>query len=186
MLQVLLTIQSIYTFLEPRCTHVFSSVARLVPVASLVGVSVAGVVISKKCYGELSAQLSYGQIGAAILTTIVSINIPRRPDVYNDKGELIDQMRTVSIYSRLTFLWANGLLWKAAREGRLEEADLPRMDARRRAIILEEGFHKIKSLKDSSLLVHLIKAHAPTFILQTILTFVGSISTFAPQFFLYK
>ncbi|RPB21589.1 P-loop containing nucleoside triphosphate hydrolase protein [Terfezia boudieri ATCC MYA-4762] len=181
---MLLTIQSIYTFLEPRCTHVFSSAARLAPLLSLVGMSVAGVVTSKR--GELSAQLSYGQIGAAVLAIIVSINIPRRPDVYNDKEELIDQMRTVSIYSRYSFGWANRLLWKAAREGRLEETDLPKMDARRRATILEEGFYKVKNLKDSSLLIHLAKAHAPTFILQTLMTLVASIVTFSPQFFLYK
>lgn len=186
MLQMLLTFHSIYTFLEPRCAHVFSSVARLVPLASLVGVSVAGVVISKRHCGGLSAQLSYGQIGAAFLTVIVSINIPRRPDVYNDKEQLIDQMRTVSMYSRYSFGWANRLLWKAAREGRLEETDLPKMDARRRAAIVEEGFHKIKNLKDSSLLIHLIKTHASTFILQTFLTLITSISTFSPQFILYK
>lgn len=186
MLQVLLTIQSNYTSLEPRCTHVFSSVARLVPLASLVGMSVGGVVISKRRHGGLSAQLSYGQIGAAILTVIVSINTPRRPDVYNNKGELIDQMRTVSIYSRYTFGWANRLLWKAMREGKLEETDLPKMDARRRAAILEEGFHKVKNLKDSSLLIHLAKTHARVITLQTSLTLAASVLTFSPQFFLYK
>lgn len=188
---MLLAIQSIYTFLEPRCTHVFSSVARLGPLASLVGISVAGVVALKwqhKGYEveKLSAQLSYGQIGASILAAIVSVTIPRRPDVYSSKGELIDQMRTVSMYSRYSFSWASQLLWKAVREGRLEETDLPRMDARRRAKILEEGFHKVKGLKDSSLLIHLVKTHAQAFILQTFMTLFVTILTFSPQFFLYK
>jgi len=136
--------------------------------------------------GKLSAQLPHGQIGAAFLTTIVSINVPRRPDVYNNKKELIDQMGAVSIFSRLSFGWANGLIWKAVREGRLEESDLPKMDARRRATTLEEGFHKVKNLKNSSLLIHLVRAHAPAFILQTFMTLGGTILTFSPQFFLFK
>lgn len=135
---------------------------------------------------NLSAGLSYGQIGAAILTLIVSINIPRRPDVYDGEGKLVDQMRTVSIYSRYTFGWARDLLWKAAREGRLDEGDIPRLDSRRRAAQLEAAFHNFKNTKDSSLLVHMMKVHGPVLIFQTALTLITTILTFSPQFFLYK
>lgn len=135
---------------------------------------------------KIDTGLAYGQIGAAILIFTVSIHVPRRPDVYNNKGEIIDQMRTTTLYSRYTYTWANRLLWKAKREGRLEETDLPKMDARRKAAVLKEGFQNITYNKDWSLLIHLVRAHAPAYILQTILTLIVSISTFSPQFFLYK
>lgn len=134
---------------------------------------------------KLSLGLSSGQVGVALLTFIVSINVPRRPDVYNN-GVLVDQMRTISLYSLFTFGWANGLLWKALREGRLEEADIPKLDARRRATNLEEAFYKVKSSKDTSLLIHLFKAHTTVFVGQSLLTIAESVITFTPQFFLYK
>ena len=136
--------------------------------------------------GGIGIGLAYGQVGAAILVFAASINIPRRPDVYNDKGEIIDQMRTTTLYSRYTYTWANGLLWKAKRERRLEEADISKMDAGRRAAVLKEGFQNVTYSKDWSLLIHLVRAHAPAYILQTVMTLFVSILTFSPQFFLYK
>lgn len=152
--------------------------------------SIGGLILYKRQHGpELqhgSTELAYVQIGAAILAFLCAINIPRRPNVYNETGELIDQMRSVSIYSRYSYGWANSLLWKAAVEGRLNEGDLPKMDARRRASYLEESFHALGNSKDVSLLMHLTKAHAPVLILQLILTLITTILTFSPQLFLYQ
>ena len=135
---------------------------------------------------RIGTWLAYGQICAAILVFVVSIHVPRRPDVYNSKGKIIDQMRTTTLYSRYTYTWANGLLSKAGREGRLEETDLPKMDARRKAVVLKEAFQNVTYPKDWSLLIHLIRVHAPAYILQTALTLILSILTFLPQYFLYK
>lgn len=135
---------------------------------------------------SIGTGLAYSQIGATVLVLVVSIHVPRRPDVYNSNGQIIDQMRTTTLYSRYTYTWADRLLWKARTEGRLEETDLPKMDAKRKAAVLKEGFQNVTYSRDWSLLIHLVRAHAPAYILQTVLTLIVSILTFSPQFFLYK
>ena len=133
---------------------------------------------------KIDTWLACGQFGAAIAVFIVAINIPRRPDVYNDKGELVDRMRTTTIYSRYTYGWASELLWKAAREGRLDEIHVAKMDSKRRAIELESSFAKVK--RSQWLMLEVFRAHAAVFISQLCLTFTISICNFAPQFFLYR
>ncbi|KAF8475804.1 P-loop containing nucleoside triphosphate hydrolase protein [Kalaharituber pfeilii] len=187
---VLTAVHGLYTFLEPRCTYVFASAARLAALMIVLGGSIIALTFLNENLelelSNLSPRLAYAQLGAVVLICLASISIPRRPDVYNDKGELVDQMRTTSIYARYSFSWANGLLWKAVREGRLEGSDLPKMDSIRRAVTQENRFYQAWGSKSTSLMITLIRSHAMVFGLQLILTLICSILTFSPQFFLYK
>ena len=72
-------------------------------------------------------------IMAAASLMATSLLLPRRPDVFFH-GQLVDRMRSVSLYKRLTFGWASHLVASAAEKGDLELKDLPYPSSRMRAV----------------------------------------------------
>jgi len=76
--------------------------------------------------------LRIASIMAAACLMATSLLLPRRPDVFFN-GQLVDRMRSVSLYKRLTFGWASHLVASAAKNGDLEMKDLPHLISRMRA-----------------------------------------------------
>lgn len=99
-------------------------------------------------------------------------------------GRIVDGMRTVPIWTRYTYAWANELLSKAYGGNRIELSDIPELDARRRAYELERTFTLVK--KSQNFLVQIFQAHLSAVIQQMLLTVVVAAMAYAPQFFLYK
>lgn len=138
-------------------------------------------------YSEKASWLDFGFVvarGVAAFTVIMSsLMVPRRPDVFYN-GEKVDEMRTVSLYSRFTFTWAGRLLGMAFKSGHLEEKDLPVLDSRRRAHELQKSFNQIK--ESPKLYYQLFLVYWRTMVIQWSLSMGVSIVTFAPHFIMFK
>lgn len=66
-------------------------------------------------------------VGAAVVTLLSSILIPRRPKVFF-RDEPVDSQWTTSVLSRGTWGWPRTLMDKASKQGDLEERDIPQPD----------------------------------------------------------
>lgn len=138
-------------------------------------------------YNDKISWLDLGLVAArgvaAFIVIISSLAVPRRPDVFY-KGGKVDEMRSVSLYSRYTFSWANSLLEMAFKTGRLEEKDLPVLDSRRRAQELQKSFNQIK--ESPKLYYQLFVVHWKAMAIQWVLSLIVSFVAFAPQFIMFK
>lgn len=138
-------------------------------------------------YDEKASWLDLGLVvargAAAFIVIMSSLTVPRRPDVFYN-GNKVDEMRSVSLYSRYTFSWAGKLLGMAFKMGRLEEKDIPVLDSRRRAQELQKSFNQIK--ESPKLYYQLFLAHWRTMVIQWALTLMVSFFAFAPQFIMFK
>ncbi|GAW11813.1 hypothetical protein ANO14919_011650 [Xylariales sp. No.14919] len=119
---------------------------------------------------------------AEILTTVclafASLTIPRRPDVFYE-GELVDQLYTVSAWSRYNFSWASRVLGLATKKRNLDLSDLPRPNqyARSKDAVANWESHGF----NHSLWISVILAHKWAFVLQWVLSLAAAILNFAPQ-----
>lgn len=138
-------------------------------------------------YNDKASWLDLGLVVArgvaAFIVTMSSLAVPRRPDVFY-KGSKVDEMRSVSLYSRYTFSWASSLLGVAFKTGCLEEKDLPVLDSRRRAQELQKSFNQIK--QSPKLYYKLFLAHWRAMAIQWGLSLMVSFVAFAPQFIMFK
>lgn len=138
-------------------------------------------------YNDKTSWLDLGLVVAREVATFIvimaSLAVPRRPDVFY-KGSKVDEMRSVSLYSRYTFSWANSLLRMAFKTGRLEEKDLPVLDSRRRAQELQKSFNQIK--ESPKLYYQLFLAHWRAMAMQWGLSLIVAFIAFAPQFIMFK
>lgn len=138
-------------------------------------------------YDEKVSWLDLGLVvvrgAAAFIVIMSSLTVPRRPDVFYN-GNKVDEMRSVSLYSRYTFSWAGRLLGMVFKTGRLEEKDIPVLDSRRRAQELQKSFNQIK--ESPKLYYQLFLAHWRTMAIQWVLSLIVSFVAFAPQFIMFK
>ncbi|KLU88078.1 hypothetical protein MAPG_07065, partial [Magnaporthiopsis poae ATCC 64411] len=119
------------------------------------------------------------ELAAALALAIASTSIPRRPDVYDAEGRVIDRMFTVSAFSRYNFSWPSDVLSLATRKNNLDMIDLARPNQYTRA---KEVSAEWKSRGYTHRLwLSVARAHARGFALQWVLTFVTSVLNFAPQ-----
>ncbi|KAI0505818.1 P-loop containing nucleoside triphosphate hydrolase protein [Xylaria bambusicola] len=126
--------------------------------------------------------LAFAIRAAEILTIIclgfVSLMLPRRPDVYYE-GKLVDQLYTVSAWSRYNYSWAAGILRLATKKKNLDLADLPRPNqwVRSKDVTAHWESHNFSH----SLWVSIILAHKWAFAIQWALTLACAVLNFAPQ-----
>ncbi|KAH2218927.1 hypothetical protein KXV37_003611 [Aspergillus fumigatus] len=79
------------------------------------------------------------EIGAATLIVIISLSLPRRPDVYRH-GTLVDRELTTSFLGRMTFSWASHLIQQISRKSGEDIGNLPELDFDTRAENLQGSF----------------------------------------------
>lgn len=116
---------------------------------------------------------------AVILLAAFSILLPRRPDVfYND--EPVDQMYSVTAYSRFTFSWPTKLMNLSLKKKTLELSDMPRPNHETRALDVSTDW-KVKQYSANNLWISIVRAHALAFALQWVMTFCTAVLGFAPQ-----
>ncbi|KAJ3577184.1 hypothetical protein NPX13_g3383 [Xylaria arbuscula] len=126
--------------------------------------------------------LIFGLRTAEILAIVglgfASVTLPRRPDVYYE-GRLVDQLYTVSAWSRYNYSWASGVLRLATKKKNLDLDDLPRPSqwVRAKDVTAHWESHNFKH----SLWVSIILAHKWAFAIQWALTLVCAVLNFAPQ-----
>lgn len=131
---------------------------------------------------DLSSGLSVTQLAAAILRAGFCNWIPRRPDVFFN-GRLVDRQYTVSLFSRLTFGWANDLIRSVTKDTILSIDDLPELPfAARSEPLLQHleatrGKHKLWRA--------LFSTHLRPLVRQLLLGVVSCLLSFGPQVALY-
>lgn len=163
----------------------FYAACQLAGVSSLLLLAQLG--LDSVLYNDETPWLDFGLIAVQAVATFIvimsSLVVPRRPDVFYN-GSKVDEMRTVSLYSRYTFSWAGRLLGMAFKTGRLEEKDIPVLDSRRRAHELQKSFNQIK--EHPTLHYQLFLAHWRMMAVQWALSLGVSAVTFAPQFIMFQ
>src|SRR5205085_223160 len=65
-----------------------------------------------------------GQLVASAMLVCAAAAVPQRPTVFRNERK-VDDMNSVSFYSRMLFNWIEDLLAKGWKTGHLEESDLP-------------------------------------------------------------
>ncbi|KAH8146106.1 uncharacterized protein LAJ45_09796 [Morchella importuna] len=148
---------------------------------------VAQLVLASMIRSDLSPWLELGLVAgrmfAAFVLIFSSLSVPRRPDVYFN-GQKVDEMRSVSLFSRYTYTWAGTLLKLAFQRGRLEEHDLPVLDSKRRARELQNSFSQVA--ESPRLYYQIYLAHWRTVNIQWTLSLMNAFTTFAPQYIMFQ
>ena len=123
------------------------------------------------------------QLIIALLGGIISLLIPRRPDVFRN-GKVVDGQFTVSFLSRLSFSWADSLLGYVIKNRGLDITELPELDYATRSKTLRESFDKTR--KDGQRLWRtLMHEYASALLLQFVLVISDAVLSFAPQYCLF-
>lgn len=134
-------------------------------------------------HGRVWVGLQLAQIASAALRAVFCVLIPRRPDVYYE-DELVERELSVSLLSRFTFSWANGLLNYAVKHKTMELEDIPRLVASKRADYLREKFEIAR--QNRKLWIAIVVAHLGPLIAQTILSIGICFLSFGPQVALFQ
>lgn len=90
---------------------------------------------------SIEGQLTLAQLAAALFCAIVSLLIPRRPEVYKD-GKAVEGEKTVSWAGRASFTWAGQVLFYATKYRSLTLDELPALHYEMRAQTLLEKFEE--------------------------------------------
>ena len=136
-------------------------------------------VISELLGNPVTLGLRIAEAVAVILLASFSILLPRRPDVfYND--EPVDQMYSVTAYSRFTFSWPTELMNLSLKKKTLELSDMPRPNHETRTIDVSNDW-KLKQYSAERLWLSIVRAHSVAFALQWVMTFCTAVLGFAPQ-----
>jgi len=127
----------------------------------------------------LLAALWATELTLTLCLAIAGLSLPRRPDVFNTDGKMIDRMYTVSAFRRFNFSWPSNILTTASKKKNLDLADLGRLDHFTRAAEVSADW-KRRNYKHR-LWISVILAHKSAFVLQWGLTLCSSVLNFAPQ-----
>ncbi|KAL4881830.1 hypothetical protein BJY04DRAFT_227620 [Aspergillus karnatakaensis] len=123
------------------------------------------------------------QITIASLRAILSILIPRRPNVYFE-GQVVDQEYSATAYNRFTYGWATTLLKFASKNKGLGIDDLPKLPYTARAETVHARLEKFQAGR--KLWVALVMRHRRALVVQGLLSLVVCIIGFGPQVAMYK
>lgn len=120
-----------------------------------------------------------------LTSTLVSLALPRRPDVFqpDQSARPVDGQRTVSVLCRYTLSWATPLLSFAKCKGRLDLSDLPFLDGRTLSRPLALRLH---SLGTVPLWKNIFRTHRSILIQQWTLTLVQTFVTIALQYSMFR
>lgn len=127
--------------------------------------------------------LIIAQVTSAFFRALLSILLPRRPDVFHD-GKPVDRELTVSAFGRYTFSWASDILNYTVKNRTLELSDLPKLRYEKRAAQLRAKFERARGTR--KIWKALVFAHWQSLLLQLFLTLLIAILTFGPQAALFN
>ena len=129
---------------------------------------------------HLNLYLTFGTVQwlSAFILTIVSVLIPRRPDVYYNE-KVVDRENTTSILGKFTFSWPTAVLNYAVKNKGLDYGELPEISYELRSRNLRAGFESVG--KKNKLWKSLFWSRKRYFIQQWSLQATCSITNFLPQ-----
>lgn len=119
------------------------------------------------------------EIASIVFLGAASLCIPRRPDVYDKNGKLIDRMCTDTAVSRFTWGWPLYLLQMARKRKQLDLDDLPRPNHSNRSAELSADWKR--RAPNKPLWLSLILIHKVALMRQWSLVLVTSFLNFGPQ-----
>lgn len=119
------------------------------------------------------------EIVFVVCTSVSSLCIPRRPEVFDRDGKPIDGQFTASALDRFTWGWPLYLLKMAGKRNQLDLEDLPRPDHYTRAADLSDDWKRRASKQP--LWIALTLAHKRAIAKQWSLTLCTSFLNFGPQ-----
>ncbi|KGO69898.1 ABC transporter, integral membrane type 1 [Penicillium expansum] len=185
----LLAIQAVAFFTEPRPTSRYV-LGHFAFWGSIIAIAVPSIELGILVFSQLGLHhgrvwigLQLGQIASAALRAVFCVLIPRRPDVYYE-DKLVERELSVSLLSRFTFSWANGLLNYAVKHKTMDLEDIPKLTASKRAGYLREEFEIAR--KNRKLWLAIVFAHVGPLIAQTILSLAICFLSFGPQVALFQ
>lgn len=123
------------------------------------------------------------QLACASLSCLSCLLLPRRPLVFSN-GQVVDGQFSVSLLSRWTFSWVDGLLAFAKTNRGLDMVHLPQLHVRVRSKYLEASFYAKR--RSNILWKDLLQAHRLELFGQSLLAMSQGIIQFAPQLAMYK
>ncbi|KKK21636.1 hypothetical protein ARAM_005251 [Aspergillus rambellii] len=132
---------------------------------------------------QLSTGLLCAQLGAALLRGVFCLSLPRRPEVYLN-GKIVDLQNSVSFLSRFSFTWPGKLLAYTIKNKNISIDALPVLPFAVRSKTLHTRFEQFRD-PTKKLWRTLIGFHYRSFVVQSILTFINCVLSFAPQITLY-
>ncbi|QMW46861.1 hypothetical protein G4B11_010340 [Aspergillus flavus] len=133
------------------------------------------------------ARINHGIVGISILITL---SLPRRSRIFRD-GKAIDGEDSSSVLGRLSFHWVSELVAVAEARRRVTLDDLPELDDRTRAGILQEEFTQAACNNAShrcdewSLFRLLLLSHGKSLRNQIMLSIPLAVVAFTPQLALW-
>ncbi|EPE02791.1 abc transporter [Ophiostoma piceae UAMH 11346] len=136
-------------------------------------------VIPELLDNPVTLSLRIAEAVAVVLLASFSILLPRRPDVFYN-GEPVDQIYSVTAYSRFTFSWPTDLMNLSLKKKTLELSDMPRPNHDTRALDVANDW-KTKQYSAERLWLSIARAHSVAFALQWVTTFCTAVLGFAPQ-----
>lgn len=129
----------------------------------------------------ISSLLTGLQVLTLVALWAAVFSVQRRPTVYRPGGRIIDRYKSVSLWSRYFFYWANDKLDAAASET-FGAPDMPAMDHTVRSEMATKDFNNI-ALKDNiPLWIQLFWAHRASFIIQWLSILLSNFFDVAPAF----
>lgn len=119
----------------------------------------------------------------AVLRGVLSVLVPRRPDVYKD-GRMVDRQYTISLWGRYSYSWATPIILQATKQEKpLDPNDFAELPFGIRAQTLTARFERVRGCK--KLWKTLFMAHRGSIVLQMSLAIASSALSFTPQMALY-
>ncbi|KAF9247626.1 hypothetical protein DTO027I6_732 [Penicillium roqueforti] len=186
---ILLAIQAVAFFAEPRPTSRYV-LGHFAFWGSIITIAVPGIELGILIFsrlglphGRLWVGLQLAQIACAALRAVPCVLLPRRPDIYYE-DKLVERELSVSLLSRFTFSWANGLLNYAVKHKTMDLDDIPRLTASNRAAFLCEKFETAR--QNRKLWVAIVAAHWRSLLVQTTLSLTICFLSFGPQVALFQ
>ncbi|CAI7663380.1 unnamed protein product [Penicillium glandicola] len=186
---ILLAIQAVAFFTEPRPTSRYV-LGHFAFWGSIIAITVPGIELGILVFSQLGLPrgrvwvgLQLAQIASAALRAVFCILLPRRPDIYHD-DKLVERELSVSLLSRFTFSWANGLLNYALKHKTMDLDDIPKLTASNRADFLRGKFEVAR--QNRKLWRAIISAHLGSLLVQATLSLLICFLSFGPQVALFQ
>ncbi|KAI3340856.1 P-loop containing nucleoside triphosphate hydrolase protein [Ustulina deusta] len=180
--QALLAFQAICIAVSRNSVHAYNlgiySMASCVTLTAVLAIQDNRIAVRLWKHDGFIFAIRLAEILTGVCLSFASLTIPRRPDVFYE-GELVDQLYTVSAWSRYNYSWVSGILGQATKKRNLDMSDLPRPNhyVRSKDAVAEWESHGF----NHSLWISVILAHKWEFAIQWALSLVASVLNFAPQ-----
>jgi hypothetical protein len=120
------------------------------------------------------------QIVTAVAIGLTFFTVDRRPDVFTEKGQVVERQFTTSLLTRYSYNWSSELLDVASTK-LIDLTDLPAMDSHVRSKDVKGRFQSIAVDSSTSLWLQIFLAYKWQLVFQWFLVIASAVMDAAPQ-----